>query len=88
MASPSSRTESGSIYSIHPGVVMVQKWVAELPAKTGRSLDEWIEQPKRLVPTGGKDKRDRITHRIAITSPEQIDEEVKRWIKTAYELDA
>lgn len=28
-------------FGIHPGVAMVQKWVAELKAKTGRSLEEW-----------------------------------------------
>lgn len=28
-------------YSVHPGVAMVQKWVNELKAKTGRSLAEW-----------------------------------------------
>ena len=28
-----------SLYSVHPGVQMVQKWIAELPAKTGRSLE-------------------------------------------------
>ncbi len=32
-----------SLYSVHPGVAMMQKWIKELPAKTGRSLDEWIE---------------------------------------------
>src|SRR5208282_3708863 len=31
-----------SLYSVHPGVAMVQKWVAELKGKTGRSLEEWI----------------------------------------------
>ena len=30
-------------YDVHPGVAMVQKWEAELPAKTGRSLAEWAE---------------------------------------------
>ena len=28
-------------YSVHPGVAMVQKWVNELKAKTGRTLEEW-----------------------------------------------
>src|SRR5438309_2620063 len=28
-------------YGVHPGVRMVQKWVAELKPKTGRSLEEW-----------------------------------------------
>jgi len=41
----------------------------------------------RLDETGGFAKKDRITHRIAISSLEQIDDEVKRWLKTAYELD-
>ena len=28
-----------TLYSVHPGVAMVQKWIAELKGKTGRSLD-------------------------------------------------
>jgi hypothetical protein len=42
----------------------------------------------RLIDTGGFAKRDRITHRIPITLPEDIDGEVERWLKTAYDLDA
>ncbi len=204
-------TKSGrTLYSVHPGVAMVQKWVAELPQKTGRSLEQWIalvkksgpadekqrrewlktkhhlgtnsawwiaeraagkggeeddpeayllaaeeyveamfsgkkaslrglydallelglslgdevkacpcktmvplyrkhvfaqikpatntridlgfalgnrKTPKRLVDTGGYAKKDRITHRIEITSVAEIDGEVERWLKTAYGLD-
>ena len=43
--------------------------------------------PKRLVDTGGLAKKDRITHRIEISSTAQIDDEVKKWLKTAYDLD-
>lgn len=43
--------------------------------------------PKRLVDTCGLAKKDRITHRIEITAAGQIDGEVKKWLKTAYELD-
>jgi hypothetical protein len=43
--------------------------------------------PKRLIDTGGLAKKDRITHRIVLTSPSQIDSEVKKWLKTAYDLD-
>ncbi|HYL62546.1 MAG TPA: DUF5655 domain-containing protein [Candidatus Methylomirabilis sp.] len=43
---------------------------------------------KRLIDTGGLAKKDRITHRIELTSVDQIDDEVKKWMKTAYELDA
>jgi hypothetical protein len=43
--------------------------------------------PKRLIDTGGLAKKDRITHRIEITAAVQIDDEAKKWLKTAYELD-
>ena len=41
----------------------------------------------RLIDTGGFAKKDRITHRIEITSLEDIDDEVKRWLKVAYDRD-
>ena len=44
--------------------------------------------PKRLVDTGGFKKKDRITHRIEVTSVDDIDDELKRWLKKAYEMDA
>lgn len=43
--------------------------------------------PKRLIDTGGLAKKDRITHRIEITSLKDIDAEVKKWLTTAYEMD-
>jgi hypothetical protein len=211
--SRTSATKTESLYSVHPGVAMVQTWVAELKEKTGRSLDEWLaliekdapkdeksrrewlktkhrlgtnsatwlseraagkgtedshpesylksaeqfveEQysgtksalrpiydqllklgrslaadvkacpcktmvplyrnhvfaqikpttnarvdlgfcfthykgklPKRLIDTGGLAKKDRITHRIEIKSVSEIDDELKKWLKTAYDLDA
>jgi hypothetical protein len=44
--------------------------------------------PERLVDTGGLAKKDRITHRIAISSLAEIDAEVKHWLRFAYDLDA
>lgn len=209
---PKSATKSSSIYDVHPGVAMVQKWIAELRAKTGRSLEEWVallkkegpkdyparrtwlkskhklgansawwiteraegrggedspekylafaaqyveEQyagkksalrpvfnellslakslgpdvkacpcktmvplyrnhvfaqikpatntridfglcfatykgklPKRLIDTGGLAKKDRITHRIEVSSLDHIDDELKKWLGAAYDLDA
>jgi hypothetical protein len=43
--------------------------------------------PKRLIDTGGLAKGDRITHRIPISSLEEIDEQVAEWLEIAYELD-
>jgi hypothetical protein len=211
MAKTATKTAKKSIYSVHPGVAMMQKWVAELKPKTGRTLEEWLElikkegpptekerrewlktkhglgtntawwfaersvgkgeetgdvdhylsaaatyvedmyagkkehlrpiydallkvglgigkeakacpcqtivplyrnhvfaqikpttqtridlglalgnmkTPKRLIDTGGFARKDRITHRIEITSLKDIDEEVKRWLRVAYDRDA
>ena len=41
----------------------------------------------KLIETGGFAKKDRITHRIGIESLDQIDDEVKRWLKLAYDAD-
>lgn len=42
----------------------------------------------RLLDTGGHAKGDRITYRFEITSLDDIDEEVKHWLRKAYEMDA
>jgi Domain of unknown function (DUF5655) len=43
--------------------------------------------PKRVIDTGGAAKKDRITHRIEINTAAEVDDEVRKWLKTAYELD-
>ena len=47
-----------------------------------------MKTPKRLIDTGGYEKKDRITHRIPLESMDEIDKEVERWVKTAYDLDS
>jgi hypothetical protein len=42
----------------------------------------------RLVDTGGFAKKDRITHRIPIAALADIDDEVKHWLRVAYDMDA
>jgi hypothetical protein len=44
-------------YDVHPAVVMVQKWRAELPAKTGRSLEQWADLLTAERPTGTAKER-------------------------------
>jgi hypothetical protein len=41
----------------------------------------------RLISTGGFEKGDRITHRIPVAAAGEIDTEVKKWLKRAYEAD-
>ena len=53
----------------------------------GLALGDTRKTPKRLIDTGGFAKKDRITHRFEITSLKDIDDEVKRWLKVAYDRD-
>ena len=46
-----------------------------------------MKTPKRLIDTGGYEKKDRITRRIEVTSKADIDDELKNWLKKAYEMD-
>ncbi|MEA2327540.1 MAG: hypothetical protein QOE68_2499 [Thermoanaerobaculia bacterium] len=41
----------------------------------------------RLIDTGGFAKKDRITHRIEITSVDDVDAFVEKWLRKAYEMD-
>lgn len=58
MARTASQTKKKSIYGVHPGVLMTQKWVAELKQKTGRSLDEWLRYVKKEGPKDEKERRE------------------------------
>lgn len=49
--------EPKSLYSVHPGVQMTQKWVASLKDRTGRSLDEWLAVIKESGPKNEKEQR-------------------------------
>src|SRR2546421_5685430 len=50
MAKTATRTAKKSVYGVHPGVLMTQKWIAELKQKTGRTLDEWLKVIKKEGP--------------------------------------
>jgi Domain of unknown function (DUF5655) len=67
--------------------------IAQIKPSTKTRIDLGLalgdtKAPKRLVPTGGYEKGDRITHRIEIASIEDIDAEVVRWLKRAHAMDA
>ena len=48
---PWAKTPPAITYAVHPGVAMVQKWVAELKPKTGRTLEEWCALIRKSGPT-------------------------------------
>lgn len=58
MPRTATQQKKKSIYGVHPGVAMIQKWVAELKQKTGRSLDEWLRLIKKSGPKDEKARRE------------------------------
>ena len=77
---PGAKAAAKPKYDVHPGVAMMRKWADELPAKTGRSLDQWAA----LVNASGIDERkDRIAwlkdhHKLGSNSA---------WLIVAYAAD-
>ncbi|MBI1763310.1 MAG: DUF4287 domain-containing protein [Acidobacteria bacterium] len=53
-----SKARPQTRYSVHPGIAMVQKWIETLPAKTGRSLAEWLTFIDRAGPATEQERRD------------------------------
>jgi hypothetical protein len=58
MAREATKSKTKSIYGVHPGVAMVQKAINDLPAKTGRSLDQWLSFIKKSGPKTEKERRE------------------------------
>ena len=58
MPKAATQPKRKSIYGVHPGVAMTQKWIAELKEKTGRSMDEWLRLIKKSGPKGEKARRE------------------------------
>lgn len=68
---PGTKTaKSESLYGVHPGVAMVQKWLAELKEKTGRSMEEWLALVKREGPKDENGRREwlKTKHKMGTNS--------------------
>jgi hypothetical protein len=61
-------TKKSTVYSVHPGVVMTQKWNAELKKKTGRSLEEWLKLIKKEGPAEEKERRDWLREKHSLNT--------------------
>src|SRR6266436_5917636 len=72
---PVAKSASG-LYSAHPNLGIVEKWIRELPAKTGRSLDEWIAFVKKSGPLTEKERREWLKkeHKLGTNSAISIAE--------------
>jgi len=70
MPRTASQPKKKSIYGVHPGVAMTQKWIAELKEKTGRSLEEWLRLIRKSGPKDEKARREwlKTEHALGINS--------------------
>jgi Domain of unknown function (DUF5655)/Domain of unknown function (DUF4287) len=80
--SPTAMSAAGKkrdLYSVHPGVAMVQKWIKELPQKTGRSLEEWLLLTKKSGPATEKERREWLKreHKLGSNSAAWIAERLE-----------
>ena len=78
-----SLAKSESLYGVHPSVAMVEKWLAELKEKTGRSMEEWLALVKKEGPKDEKSRREwlKTKHELGTNSAWWIAEraEGKGW---------
>src|SRR6267378_5162763 len=81
-----AQAKSKTIYDVHPSVAMVQKWLAELKEKTGRSMEEWLALVKMEGPKDEKSRREwlKTKHKIGTNKASWIAEraEGKGWENT------
>jgi Domain of unknown function (DUF4287) len=70
------KSRASGKYSVHPGVAMMQKWIRDLPEKTGRSLEEWIALVKKSGPATEKERREWLKkeHKLGTNSAIRIAE--------------
>jgi hypothetical protein len=54
----------------------------------GLALGPDVPFTARLKDTGGIQKKDRITHKVEVTQPEDLDAELRKLLKKAYDRDA
>jgi hypothetical protein len=64
-----SSASDGSLYSVHPGVAMAERWRSELPAKTGRTLDKWLYLIKSDGPAAVAACREWLTRECRLSLP-------------------
>ncbi len=75
----SAATKPFGPYSVHPGVAQVQKWIEELPRKTGRSLEEWVAFTRKTGPPAEKERREWLKreHKLGTNSAAWIAERLE-----------
>lgn len=62
------KAKQKTIYSVHPGVAMMQKWIAELKPKTGRTLQEWLKVIKKEGPQDERERRSWLREKYGLRS--------------------
>ncbi len=61
-------SQQASLYAVHPGVAMTQKWIAEMKDRTGRSLAGWLDLIREQGPAGEKEVAARLKQEHGFTT--------------------
>lgn len=63
-------SSASSLYGVSPGVAMMQKWIAGLKEKTGRTLDEWVALIRKEGPKDEKARKEwlKTKHKLGTNS--------------------
>ncbi len=58
------------LYDVHPSVAYAQAIIANLPANTGKTIEEWVQLVKKDGPAGTKERRDwlKMQHKLGGTT--------------------
>ncbi len=73
----------------HHAIAQIKPAAARLDLGLALGDPAAVRDPSgRLRDTGGFGKKDRITHRLAIQAPEDVDAFVEGWLRKAYDRDA
>jgi hypothetical protein len=85
MARASRKAAEESPYGVHPGVAKMQKWVADLKEKTGKTIEEWAKVIKKDGPATTKERRDWLKqeYQVGTNTAWQLADyaEGKKWLE-------
>ncbi|MDQ3140935.1 MAG: hypothetical protein M3Q56_01670 [Bacteroidota bacterium] len=69
-------------YAVHPSLAYQQAIIQILKKTRGHS----IEIPTELTPSGGLEKKDRITHAFHLYQPKDFTKKVKFFVQISFDL--
>lgn len=61
-------TRKKSLYSVHPSYAMEEAYISNLPKRTGKTLEDWIQIVKKSGPPTEKERREWLKSKHGLTT--------------------